>query len=160
MSTSSPLPSVQWFSPQGDLISNNSELEIMNIQRDKIGMYTCIATQLYTGATLNSTVNVTILCECMYHTSDICLRSYWPIFIHTGSARTCSSESTSPWVYVMVVVVVTFMILVTLLAVTIIIVVICWKYSHLKTSIPLPKKGEYVTHQTLYGICLVTHTIS
>ena len=56
----------------------------------------------------------------------------------------------------MVVVVVTFMILVTLLAVTIIIVVVCWKYSHLKTSIPLPKNGEYMTQDS--SICLV-HTL-
>ena len=66
VSTSSPLPSVQWFSPQGDLISNSSHLEIMNIQRDKVGIYTCIATQLDSGAMLNSTVNI-IPCECMYY---------------------------------------------------------------------------------------------
>ena len=65
MSTSNPLPSVQWFSPQGDLISNSSHLEIMNIQREKRGIYTCIATQIDSGATMNSTMNVIILCECM-----------------------------------------------------------------------------------------------
>ena len=66
VSTSNPLPSVQWFSPQGDLISNSSHLEIVDIQRDKVGIYTCIATQLYSRATLNSTVTVTILCELIY----------------------------------------------------------------------------------------------
>ena len=121
----------------------------MNIQREKGGIYTCIATQLDSGATLNSTMIVIILCECMsllprYALDLIGLHN----IIHTGAATKCSSESTSPWVYVMVVVVVTLMILVTLLAV--IIMVICWKYSHLKTSISLPKNGdEYVTHQAL-----------
>ena len=63
MSTSSPLPSVQWLSPQGDLISNSSDLEIMNIQRDKAGIYMCVVIQLDSKAILNSTVNVTVLCE-------------------------------------------------------------------------------------------------
>ena len=62
VSTSSPLPSVQWFSPQGDLISNSSDLEIMNIQRTAMGVYTCVATQ--SGATLNISVNVIVQCEC------------------------------------------------------------------------------------------------
>ena len=63
MSTSSPLPSVQWFSPQGDLISDAGVVEIMNIQRSTMGIYTCVATQLESGATLNSTVNVIVQCE-------------------------------------------------------------------------------------------------
>ena len=84
VSTSSPLPSVQWFSPQGNLISNSSDLQIMDIQRDKAGMYTCIATHLYSGATLNSTVNVTVLCQCMYYTSDYASNL---IFVYTFSYR-------------------------------------------------------------------------
>ena len=64
-STSSPLPSVQWFSPQGDLISNSSDFEIMNIQRTAMGVYTCVVTQLESGATLNRTVNVVVHCECV-----------------------------------------------------------------------------------------------
>ena len=153
VSTSSPL---QWFSPQGDLISSSSHLEIMNIQRDEAGIYTCIAIQIYSEATLNSTVNVIILCQCMYATSVYA--SDLTSLHNTGTARKCTSESTSPWVYVMVVVVVTFMILVTLLAV--IIVVTCWKYSHLKASISLPKNGEYVTHQTLAYLSSCTLHIS
>ena len=65
VSTSSPLPSVQWFSPQGDLISNSIDLEIMNIQRSAMGVYTCVATQLTSGVILNSTVNVVVQCECV-----------------------------------------------------------------------------------------------
>ena len=63
VSTSSPLPSVQWFSPQGDLISNSRDLEIMNIQGDKAGIYMCVIIQLDSKVTLNSTVNITVLCE-------------------------------------------------------------------------------------------------
>ena len=65
VSTSSPLPSVKWFSPRGDLISNSGDLEIVNIPRSAMGIYTCVATQLTSGATLNSTVNVIIQCECV-----------------------------------------------------------------------------------------------
>ena len=66
VSTSSPLPSVQWLSPQGDLVTKNRDLEIVNIHMDEAGIYTCIATQLESGATLNSTVKVTVLCELVY----------------------------------------------------------------------------------------------
>ena len=59
---SSPLPSAEWFSPQGDLISNEVGLEIMNIQRSAMGVYTCIITSQF-GATLNVSVNVTVLRE-------------------------------------------------------------------------------------------------
>ena len=62
VSTSSPLPSVQWFNPQGKLISNTRDLEIMNIQGDKAGIYMCVIIQ-DSKAMLNSTVNVTVLCE-------------------------------------------------------------------------------------------------
>ena len=67
MSTSSPLPSVQWFSPQGDLISNSRDLEIMNILRTAMGVYTCVATKpgAKPGATLNSSTNVIVQCECV-----------------------------------------------------------------------------------------------
>ena len=61
ITTSSPLPSTEWFSPQGYMISNSQHLEIINIQRSAMGIYTCLATQF--GATLNITVNVTVLCE-------------------------------------------------------------------------------------------------
>ena len=59
---SSPLPSAEWFSPQGDMISNSWDFEIMNIQRSAMGVYTCIVTS-HVGATLNITVNVTVICE-------------------------------------------------------------------------------------------------
>ena len=62
VSTSSPLPSVQWFSPQGDLISNSRDLEIVNIQRIAMGVYTCVATQ--SEATLNISVNVNVIVQC------------------------------------------------------------------------------------------------
>ena len=63
VSTSSPLPSVQWFNPEGDVISNSRDLKIMNIQRCAMGVYTCVATQF--GAKQNISVDIDIieLCE-------------------------------------------------------------------------------------------------
>ena len=60
--TSSPLPSAEWFGPQGDMISNDRNLEIMDIQRSAMGVYTCIITSHF-GSTLNVSVNVTVLRE-------------------------------------------------------------------------------------------------
>ena len=48
------------------MISNQRTLEIMNIQRSAAGIYTCVAISR-SGATMNSTVNVTVQCE--YHDS-------------------------------------------------------------------------------------------
>ena len=45
------------------MISNQRTLEIMNIQRSAAGIYTCVAISR-SGATMNSTVNVTVQCEC------------------------------------------------------------------------------------------------
>ena len=62
-SNSRPRPSVEWLSPEGVMISVTRDLEIMNIRRSAAGIYTCVAI-LRSGATMNSTVNVTVQCEC------------------------------------------------------------------------------------------------
>ena len=54
---------MEWLSPEGINASNGRALEIMNIQRSAAGIYTCVATRPLSGATMNSTVNVTVLCE-------------------------------------------------------------------------------------------------
>ena len=56
---------VQWLSPEGVVASNESILEIMNIQRSAAGIYTCVVTHPLSRATMNSTVNVTVQCECL-----------------------------------------------------------------------------------------------
>ena len=68
-------PSVEWLSPEGVTVSNGRILEIMNIQGSAAGIYTCIATHTVHGTTMNSTVNVTVQCEChhcMYIYESIC----------------------------------------------------------------------------------------
>ena len=70
-SNSRPPPIVVWFSSEGVIISTFGSLEIMNIQRSAARIYTCVATQLNSGDTMNSTVNVTVQCKCpnsMYET--------------------------------------------------------------------------------------------
>ena len=60
---SAPLPSVQWLNPQGVMVTNSRDLEIDDIQRNETGVYTCIATSIVDGETLNSTANVIVQCE-------------------------------------------------------------------------------------------------
>ena len=60
-----PRPIVEWFNSEGVVVSTAGNLEIMNIQRSAAGIYTCVATLLQSGDTMNSTVNVTVQCE--YH---------------------------------------------------------------------------------------------
>ena len=55
---------MEWLSPEGDVVSNDTTLAIMNIQRSAAGIYTCVGTHPISGAAMNSTVNVTVQCEC------------------------------------------------------------------------------------------------
>ena len=70
-SNSRPRPSVEWFSPEGVNISNDRFLESMNIQRSAAGIYTCV-TISRSGATMNSTVNVAVQCECYDSMYEAC----------------------------------------------------------------------------------------
>ena len=63
-SNSRPLPPVKWFSPDGNLISNNSQLTIVNITRTLAGNYTCIATNVLSGDTMRISAYITILRKC------------------------------------------------------------------------------------------------
>ena len=58
--------SVKWFSPEGVNISNDRLFMITNIQRCAAGIYTCVATRSLIKDTMNSTVTVTVQCECHY----------------------------------------------------------------------------------------------
>ena len=74
-SNSRPRPSVEWLSSEGVMVSNGRILEIKNIQGSVAGIYTCVATRTIHGTTMNSTVNVTVQCEChhsMYIYESIC----------------------------------------------------------------------------------------
>ena len=61
-SNSRPSPRVEWLSPERDVVSNERIFEMTNIQGSAEGIYTCVATQPLSGATI--TVNVTVQCEC------------------------------------------------------------------------------------------------
>ena len=75
-SNSRPLPILKWFSPEGVIIGTAGNLEIMNIQRSAAGIYTCVATQLQSGDAMNSTVNVTVQCECHDSMFETCTYAY------------------------------------------------------------------------------------
>jgi len=58
-SNSQPLPSVEWINPQGVVVSDTRNIEIVGISRTQGGKYTCVAAA-ENGETQNSTVNVTV----------------------------------------------------------------------------------------------------
>ena len=58
-SNSQPLPSVEWVNPQGVVVSDTRNIEIVGISRTQGGIYTCVAAA-QNGETQNSTVNVTV----------------------------------------------------------------------------------------------------
>ena len=62
---SRPLPTVQWFSPDGELLSFVIPLEMSNITRSLAGNYTCTATQhiVNTATMMSSSVEVIVHCR-------------------------------------------------------------------------------------------------
>ena len=69
---------LKWLNPDRVVVSNGRTLEIMNIQGSGAGTYTCVVTRPLSGATTNSTVNVTIQCKCQvkYFVLDIHVHNY------------------------------------------------------------------------------------
>ena len=63
-SNSRPLPPVKWLSPDEESVSISAQLRIAHIARNLTGNYTCIATHIISGDTMNSSAYITILCEC------------------------------------------------------------------------------------------------
>ena len=61
-SNSRPNPSVSWLNPQGETVSFSRALMTENTPRDATGTYSCVASE--SGATMTSSVNVTMQCEC------------------------------------------------------------------------------------------------
>ncbi|CAI8046609.1 Leucine-rich repeat and fibronectin type-III domain-containing protein 5 [Geodia barretti] len=60
-SNSDPQPTLQWISPDGKMVSQSGELDIVTTTRSMTGIYTCVATLPHSTATMNSTVNITIV---------------------------------------------------------------------------------------------------
>ena len=61
-SNSYPLPRVQWFNPDGEMVGDGGFLNIVNIHRNMGGVYTCVASQ--NSATTSSTISVTVNVPC------------------------------------------------------------------------------------------------
>ncbi|CAI8044673.1 Leucine-rich repeat and fibronectin type-III domain-containing protein 5, partial [Geodia barretti] len=59
-SNSHPQPNLQWISPDGKMVSESGELDIVTTTRNMTGIYTCVATLPHSTATMNTTVNITI----------------------------------------------------------------------------------------------------
>ena len=81
-SNTRPRPIVKWFNPAGVTISTAGNLEIMNIQRSAAGIYACVATLLDSGDTMNSTVNVTVQCECHDNVNEACTCAQLLYYLH------------------------------------------------------------------------------
>ncbi|CAI8024761.1 Leucine-rich repeat and fibronectin type-III domain-containing protein 5, partial [Geodia barretti] len=64
-SNSDPQPTLQWMSPDGKMVSESGELDIVITTRNMTGIYTCVATLPHSTATMISTVDITIfLIDC------------------------------------------------------------------------------------------------
>ena len=89
VSDSRPLPSIKWVYPGGQTFTR--DLEISNIMRNMSGTYTCIATHTtFSDATMNISVHITILCECVkVHFSTV---SY---YYFQSTVKLCSQQSSS-----------------------------------------------------------------
>ena len=60
-SNSDPQPTLQWISPDGKMVSESGELDIVTTTRNMTGIYTCVATFPHSTATMNTTVDITIV---------------------------------------------------------------------------------------------------
>ena len=64
-SHSRPPATVQWLSPGGEVVSDGGVLEIFNFTWKLEGLYTCVASFVNSSVTKNSSVQVTIRCDCL-----------------------------------------------------------------------------------------------
>ena len=60
-SNSDAQPNLQWISPDGKIVSESGELDIVTTTRNMTGIYTCVATLPHSTATMNTAVDITIL---------------------------------------------------------------------------------------------------
>ena len=59
-SNSAPRPTLQWISPNGEVVGESGELTIVTVTRNMTGTYTCVATLPGSTATMNTSVDITI----------------------------------------------------------------------------------------------------
>ena len=60
-SNSTPQPTLQWISPNGKVVGESGELTIVTVTRNMAGTYTCVATLPGSTATMNTSVDITII---------------------------------------------------------------------------------------------------
>ena len=60
-SNSAPQPTLQWISPNGKVVGESGGLTIVTLTRNMAGTYTCVATLPGSTATMNTSVDITIL---------------------------------------------------------------------------------------------------
>ncbi|CAI8046613.1 Leucine-rich repeat and fibronectin type-III domain-containing protein 5 [Geodia barretti] len=65
-SNSDPQPTLQWISPDGKMVSQSGELDIVTTTRNMTGIYTCVATLPHSTATMTATVNITIVPKSLF----------------------------------------------------------------------------------------------
>ncbi|CAI8027028.1 Leucine-rich repeat and fibronectin type-III domain-containing protein 5 [Geodia barretti] len=65
-SNSDPQPTLQWISPDGKMVSESGELDIVTTTRNMTGIYTCVATLPRSTATMISTVDITIIPKSLF----------------------------------------------------------------------------------------------
>ena len=60
-SNSAPQPTLQWISPNGEVVGESEELTIVTVTRNMAGTYTCVAPLPGSTATMNTSMDITIL---------------------------------------------------------------------------------------------------
>ena len=60
-SNSDPQPTLQWISPDGKVVSESGELDIVTTTRNMTGIYTCVATLPHSTDTMNTSVDIKII---------------------------------------------------------------------------------------------------
>ena len=60
-SNSASQPTLQWISPNGEVVGESGELTIVTVTRNMAEIYTCVATLPGSTATMNTSVDITII---------------------------------------------------------------------------------------------------
>ena len=64
-SDSVPLPLLSWTDSEGTVLSSSRDLEILNITKDRAGVYYCVARSSIDTSVLHTPASVTVLCKLM-----------------------------------------------------------------------------------------------
>lgn len=62
-SNSVPLPPLSWTDSEGVVLSSSRDLEIVNMTRNRAGVYYCVTRSSIDASVLRTPVSVTVLCK-------------------------------------------------------------------------------------------------